>query len=177
MPDTAIPQDRYYAEKYTNSSFTAYNDTDYLQVMALATKVITDDILGAVDTSFSVMYTPISAAEVYEYGHDGLSSCIAIVFELIAMCIGFINMASDEPHEDMIELMMKRLGVQRSVLVTRDLIMSFTYVLIFALLTGIAFWGVIFTSSISIGIIIIMVIFNVIQVTLRQIVFNYTLPR
>ena len=123
------------------------------------------------------MYTPISAAEVYEYGSDGLSGCVAIVFELIAMCIGFINMAANEPHEDMIELMMKRLGVQRSVLVTRDLILSFTYVLIFAIVTGIAFWGVIYNQGIGIGIVIIMVIFNVIQVTLRQIVFNYTLPR
>ena len=86
-------------------------------------------------------------------------------------------MAAEEAHEDMIELMMKRLGVQRSVLVTRDLILTFSYVLTFALITGVVFWGACFTSAISVGIVLIMVAFDVIQVSLRQIIFNYTLPR
>ena len=38
MTDPNIPQDRYYTTEYSADSLFSYYDTDYLQVMALATQ-------------------------------------------------------------------------------------------------------------------------------------------
>ena len=61
MPDTNLPQSRFFDQKYKSASFTAFNNTDFLQVMALTTKVVTDDVIGGQTTDFSVMYTSIDA--------------------------------------------------------------------------------------------------------------------
>ena len=59
---------------------------------------------------------------------------MAICFEILILGISKILEAAAEPREGMIELMMKRLGVQRSVLVTRDLTYNGIYCLVFSTL-------------------------------------------
>ena len=40
MTDPNIPQDRYYTTEFSTDSIFSYQDTDYLQVMALATQQV-----------------------------------------------------------------------------------------------------------------------------------------
>ena len=41
---------------------------------------------------------------------------VSMVFECLILCMNMLLKATDEPREDMIELIMKRMGVQKSVI-------------------------------------------------------------
>lgn len=75
MTNPNQPQDRFYWTKYSNSAFGAFNETDLLQVMALSTSAVIDNLEGATGklNSMSVMYTPMDSGEYVEFGTDTLS--------------------------------------------------------------------------------------------------------
>ena len=90
MPDTNIPMDRFYTAQYSNSSLTSFNETDFLQVMALSTKVVLENTQRAtvgLQDNFSVMYTPISTGEYDSYGDDIVSMLISMIYESLGICI------------------------------------------------------------------------------------------
>ena len=60
---------------------------------------------------FSVMYTPMNSKSFEDYGKDSLSMFVAMVFECLILCMNKLLTATDEPREDMILLIMKRMGV------------------------------------------------------------------
>ena len=80
MPDPNIPQDRFYVAKYTKESLTAFNDTNYLQVMTLATKAILDEVSGGdySKSNFNVMYTPMDTGAYKDYGDDAVSMVMVV---------------------------------------------------------------------------------------------------
>jgi len=64
MTDPNIPQDKFYLQKVDSATaFTSYYDTDYLQIMALSTRIILEKVqnieAGTLTDTFSVMYTPM----------------------------------------------------------------------------------------------------------------------
>ena len=82
MPDANIPQDRFYTSQYRKASLQAFNETNFLQVMTLATKVILDD-----KVDLSVMYTPMNTKEYDNYSKDAISMLLGMTYESIALCI------------------------------------------------------------------------------------------
>lgn len=93
MPDTNIPQDRFYEEKYSNASLTSFNETNFLQVMTLATRVVLEESKripsGTLQDKFSVMYTPISTGE-FENNKDGVSMLLSMVYESVGLVISIV---------------------------------------------------------------------------------------
>ena len=72
---------------------------------------------------------------------------------------------------------MKRLGVQKSVLVTRDLLTTFIYAMTVSLIYCLALWGVLYKDCLGLGIIILFVLVAQTQSILRQTIFSHVLPR
>ena len=60
----------------------------------------------------------------------------------------------------MIELIMKRLGVQKSVIITRDLVVSAVYSAVWTVLLSFFVWGAFFVDDISIGVLLIFAFLN-----------------
>ena len=58
----------------------------------------------------------------------------------------------------MIALIMKRLGVQKSVLVVRDLVVGLVYVTFFGIVTAVSFWSVAYKDCISLGLLFVFMI-------------------
>ena len=89
MPNGSVPQDVYYESVYNKASLTAYNETDFLQVMTLSTRVILEKYQG-VNTAdfkdtFSIMYTPMNTGEFDYYGKDPISILIVLIFEMLGL--------------------------------------------------------------------------------------------
>ena len=76
----------------------------------------------------------------------------------------------------MIELIMKRLGVQKSVIITRDLVVSGIYSLFWTICITLFIWGVFFVSEIGFFVLLIFTILNQVQVILRQQIISNILP-
>ena len=57
------------------------------------------------------MYTPINTGDYDDFGDDILSMLLAMVYEIVGLCISMMMKGVAEPKEDVIELIMKRLGV------------------------------------------------------------------
>mmetsp|Transcript_14897 Transcript_14897/g.18704 ORF Transcript_14897/g.18704 Transcript_14897/m.18704 type:complete len:93 (+) Transcript_14897:719-997(+) len=91
--------------------------------MATATKVIVDSDSKQDKGDFSVLYTAMNTGDFTKIeDSDSTGPFVAVVFEIILMCSTMILQAGVEPREDIIEVIMKRLGVQKSILVIRDFI-------------------------------------------------------
>ena len=86
------------------------------------------------------------------------------------------NFKVREPEEDTIELIMKRLGVQKSVIVLRDLVSSMFIIGVWGLIASFAFWGGLFMNKLSIGVIIVFSLLFMVQVSLRSIIINRMAP-
>lgn len=65
-----------------------------------------------------------------------------------------------EPKEDMLEMIMKRLGVQKSVMVTRDLVVSYIYSTTWAIILTLFVWGVFFSSEIGLEVLLLFALLN-----------------
>ena len=77
---------------FDKTSITAFNDTDYLQIMSVATKVVLDnfaknDGVNMDDFDFSLMYTPMNTGSFKDYGSDGLSILFCMMFECTTIVI------------------------------------------------------------------------------------------
>ena len=180
MTDANINQDQFYLSQYSEKSILPYYNTDMLQVMTTATKVVIDQVSDSSGTqknldTLSVMYTPM-AGDYTDYGTDGISFCVAIVIEIVALCLARTMASQNEPREDMIMLIMKRLGVQKSVMVVRDLVVGLVYLTTYSILAAFLFWIVIYSDCLSLGLLLCFIILNNLQINLRQIIMNYTIP-
>ena len=63
MLNPNYPQDRYYTQLYNEQAITSYNLTNFVQVMATATKVIVDGNTQHEVGDFSILYTPMNTGE------------------------------------------------------------------------------------------------------------------
>ena len=68
------------------------------------------------DNTFSVMYTPMNTGDYRIYPYDSMSLFSTFMFEIFTVGMATILKAIREPREDTIELIMKRMGVQKSVI-------------------------------------------------------------
>ena len=110
--DPNTPQDHLYDTFYSETTLSAFNQTDMLQVMATTTKKLIDQMQGSVSLdTFSVLYTPMNTPEYLTLAQDTASNFQALIFEIVIFCVAAISAAGEEPREDMIGLIMKRLGV------------------------------------------------------------------
>jgi len=73
-------------------------------------------------------------------------------------------------------MIMKRLGVQKSVLVARQLYLGAIYTGFCAMLTTLVLWVLVYRDCIGLAIFVLFVILYLIQVNLRQVVFSHLLP-
>lgn len=147
--------------------------------MALSTRVVlenTQRIKSGLRDQFSVIYTPISTGEYKDYGQDGVSMLLAMVYESIGLCISTVMKSTAEPREDMIELIMKRLGVQKSVMMTRDVVVATVFSCVWTIAIVFVIWGVFFIEQIGLGVLFLFSFLNQAQVILRQQVVSHLLP-
>lgn len=143
--------------------------------MALSTRIILDNVTGKTplsDTSFSVMYTPMDSGEFLDMDKDSVSSILVLAYEILPFILALAINNTLEKEEATIELIMKRLGVQKSVLVTRDLVSGLVFCLFWVLIYSVVFWAVLFRGKLGLGLILLFGILHAIQVILRQIIFN-----
>ena len=113
------------------------------------------------------MYTPMDTGEYKNLNNDSLSALIAMTFEILPVMFGLAMMNVREKEESTIELIMKRLGVQKSVIVMRDLVASMIYSLVIGILAGFAYWLTLLKGKLGLGVIIVMVILYTLQAGLR----------
>ena len=88
--------------------------------MSLGTKVVLANL--EVPTQFDIMYTPMNTGEIEVLKCIAFGSLGAIcvqTFEFLALLLTLLIKSTEEDREDVINLMMKRLGVQKSVIVLR----------------------------------------------------------
>ena len=71
---------------------------------------------------------------------------------------------------------MKRLGVQKSVIVMRDLVSGMVYACVWSLLASFIFWGFILNGKLGLGVIIIASILHTLQIGLRGIIISQLVP-
>ena len=64
----------------------------------------------------------------------------------------YILVSGKEKQEDMIEIILKRLGVQKSVLFVRDIVMMSIYCAITSFIALIIIWGSSLRTNISFGV-------------------------
>ena len=103
---------------------------------------------------------------------------MAICFEILILGISKILEAAAEPREGMIELMMKRLGVQRSVLVARDITYNGLYSLIFSTIITFALCFIAgWSDSIGVGTLLIFAYLTQAQSIVRQTIITNIMPR
>ena len=113
--------------------------------MSVGTKVVLENLQAP--TQFDIMYTPMNTGSIevmkcIVLGTVGSLSCQT--FEMLAFLLTLIIRVTEEEREDVINLMMKRLGVQKSVIVFRQIFMGALYCGIFAYLAALLFWSYLF---------------------------------
>ena len=118
----------------------------------------------------------MDTGEFEDAGDDAISMLCALTFEALAFCISQFLSSVQEPQEGMIELIMKRLGVQKSVIITRDLVVSGIYSLFWTICITLFIWGVFFVSEIGFFVLLTFTILNQVQVILRQQIISNILP-
>ena len=94
--------------------------------------------------------------------NDSLSMIIVIAYEMLPFVFSMALSNVREPEEETIELIMKRLGVQKSVIVLRDMVSAMTFAICWSIIIGLALWGVLFIGKVSIGVLIIFGILHAI---------------
>ena len=75
-----------------------------------------------------------------------------MVFECLILCMNKLLTATDEPREDMIELIMKRMGVQKSVIQARNFTVNGVYLSVCGLLFGLLMWITLLKDVIGLGV-------------------------
>ena len=144
--------------------------------MATATKVLVDNNGGSGD--FSVLYTQMATGDFPQIPDgDPVSNFSAIVFEIIAMGSAGILASGHEDREDIIEVIMKRLGVRKSVLVARDLAVQAIYTGIVSTVAVIAMWAAAYKETLGLGVFALFAFLNQVQAITRQLVIANALPR
>lgn len=91
---------------------------------------------------------------------DGISSVIAMLFEFISLGSAFVLGSAAEPQDDIIAVMMKRLGVQKSTLVMRDLCMQGIFSAICTFIAVITLWAVAYRTYLGLGVFFLFAIMN-----------------
>ena len=130
MANPNYPQDKYYTMLNNKFLLHALNGTDFLQIMATTTKLIVDENTSSDAGDFSIMYTQMNTDKYLQTMPFDISGpVVAIIFEVFTMISAvFLNVGTEaDDKENMIQTILKRLGVQKSVLVTRDLIFISIY--------------------------------------------------
>ena len=91
----------------------------------------------------------------------------AQTFEFFGLLLNLIIKSTEEDREDVINLMMKRLGVQKFVIVLRQIFLGVIYCGIFAYLAALLLWTFLFKDSIGLGFFLVFVTLNQMQIILR----------
>ena len=146
--------------------------------MALSTRILLENQATAAPLSdtFSVMYTPMDSGEYPLLSTDGVSGLLAISYEMLPFILALALSNMREPEEETIDLIMKRLGVQKSVSVTRDLVAGGVFCLIWFTIYSVIYWAVIFKDKIGLGLILLFGLLTAIQIVLRSVIFQQVLP-
>ena len=71
---------------------------------------------------------------------------------------------------------MKRLGVQKSVIVMRDFVTSMVYSLVWAIVASLCYWNWLLKDQLGLEVMIVFAVLNVIQTGLRGILISQLLP-
>ena len=91
--------------------------------MATATSKIVDQVNPPEKKShFSVLYTSLNSGDYTDVVSDPCGFMVALSFEMLMMGSAALLQFTAEPREDIIEVILKRLGVQKSVVVARSFI-------------------------------------------------------
>lgn len=173
------PQDRFYIQKVSQTAFQAWFESDIMQVMATTTKAVLKNVRGGpqdLQDQFSIMYTPMSTGEYEIMESDGLSGVLIVVFEILPFIFSMALQNIREPEEDTIELIMKRLGVQKSVIIIRDFAAAMVFALFWVIIASFAMWFSVFLGKLSLGVIITFTILHCLQTGLRGIIINRLAP-
>ena len=72
---------------------------------------------------------------------------------------------------------MKRLGVQKSVVVTRDVVVNAVYSLFFTLIACFAIWGALLKDTIGVEVLILFAFLNQCQIILRQVILGHIVDK
>ena len=149
-----------------------------LQVMALSTRAILQKVRGQeeLEDTFSIMYTPMDTDEYKELSTDSVSNIAGLIYEILPFVLSMALMNIREPEEETIDLIMKRLGVQKSVLVLRDLVPGLVFQGFWTFIAGFAMWGGLFNGKLGLGPIIVISIFYTLQANLRGIIITRLAP-
>lgn len=77
----------------------------------------------------------------------------------------------------MIEQIMKRLGVQKSVMIMRDLTFSMAFSMFWTLVATLAFYFAVYSDQLGLGVFLLFAFLNQIQIILRQVVLGVVIPK
>ena len=105
-----------------------------------------------------------------------MSNIAGLIYEILPFVLAMTLMNIREPEEDTIDLIMKRLGVQKSVLVLRDLVPGLVFQGFWTFIAGFAMWGGLFHGKLGLGPIIVISIFYTLQANLRGIIITRLAP-
>lgn len=92
-------------------------------------------------------------------------------------CVVMILVKAAEPREDVISVILKRLGVSKPVMVMRDLQLYGVYCLTTLTLMTLIFWGLFYKESISLLLFYMFMLIYFVQAMGRQIAMQYCLPQ
>lgn len=108
-----------------------------------------------------MLYTPMNTGEFKKMpGSDPAGNMIAVTYDMFIMVAGLFIMAAREPKENIIQLMMKRLGVQKSILFLRDFYFNSVYCLLCSVVFTFIVWIVTFKENLGLGVFFLFVLLN-----------------
>ena len=93
---------------------------------------------------------------------------VSMVFECLILCMNKLLSATDEPREDMIELIMKRMGVQKSVIQARNFTVNGIYLAICGLLFGLLMWFTLLKDAMGLGVFYLFIFLYMSENLVRQ---------
>ena len=139
----------------------------------MSTKVLLNTVSPDTPADFDLLYTPMNTRESVEYEvAEPMSAMVSISFEIMAFVLGIIMMQQQEPQEDMIEMIMKRLGMQKAVIVVRDLTFNSLYCSVIASITALFLWGTLLKDCISLPALVVFLVIYFVQIIVRTQVFK-----
>ena len=145
--------------------------------MALSTKYVLDTQSSADQVEFDVMYTPMNTGTYKSYPRDGAWSLVGLTFEMCMLCLILIIGVTAEPKEQVIEIILKRLGVSKPVMVMRDVALYVSYGLSVLTLTAFTYWVLLYKDCLGFALWYMFTILYFVQTMGRQIALHYCIPR
>ena len=108
-----------------------------------------------------MLYTPMNTGEFKKMNpSDPAGNMISVTYDMFILVGGLFIMAGHEPREDIIQLMMKRLGVQKSTLVLRDFYFNSVYCFLCSIVFTFIVWIVTLKENMGLGVFFLFVLLN-----------------